>query len=390
MGTQVGIVGAGPAGLMLSHLLHREGIDSVVLEARSRDYVQQRVRAGVLEQGSVDLLVETGVADRLKREGAVHEGINLQFDGERHRVPMTELTGRAITIYGQQEVVKDLVAARLAAGGDLRFEVDDVRLDGLAADQPVIRFRHGGREQELRCDFVAGCDGFHGVCRDAVPAGVLTTYQRDYPFAWLGVLARAAPAIDELIYCNHPSGFALYSLRSPEVSRLYLQVPPDEDIAGWSDRRIWDELHHRLEIGGDWAVNEGPVLEKGVTPMRSFVVEPMQWRRLYLAGDAVHIVPPTGAKGMNLALADVRLLGQGLAAWYADRSTGLLDAYSATALRRVWRAQHFSWWMTSMLHRFADHDPYQEKLQLSHLRYVVTSRAYATSLAENYVGLRQV
>ena len=390
MRTQVGIVGAGPAGLMLSHLLHREGVESVVLEARSRDYVEQRVRAGVLEQGSVELLVETGLGDRLKREGAVHEGINLQFDSERHRVPMTELTGRAITIYGQQEVVRDLVAARLAAGADLRFEVDDVRLDGLATDQPVIRFRQAGRDEELHCDFVAGCDGFHGVCRDAVPAGVLRTYQRDYPFAWLGVLARAAPAIEELTYCDHPAGFALYSLRSPEVSRLYLQVPPEEDIAGWSDRRIWDELHRRLETGDGWVVNEGPVLEKGVTPVRSFVVEPMQWRRLYLAGDAVHIVPPTGAKGMNLALADVRLLGRGFAAWYAGGGSGLLDAYSATALRRVWRAQHFSWWMTSMLHRFAGDDAYQERLQLSQLRYVVTSRAYATSLAENYVGLPTV
>jgi len=388
--TQVGIVGAGPAGLMLSHLLHLEGVGSVVLEARSRDHVERRVRAGVLEQGSVDLLVENGVGDRLNREGAVHQGINLQFDGERHRVPMTELTGRTITIYGQQEVVKDLVAARLAAGADIRFEVSDVRLDGLAADEPVIRFRHRGRAEEVRCDFVAGCDGFHGVCRDAVPAGVLRAYERGYPFAWLGVLARAAPAIDELVYCNHPAGFALYSLRSPEISRLYLQVRPDEDLAGWPDRRIWDELHRRLETGDGWVVNEGPVLEKGVTPMRSVVVEPMQWRRLYLAGDAVHIVPPTGAKGMNLALADVRLLGQGFAAWYAHRGTDLLDDYSRTALRRVWRAQHFSWWMTSMLHRFAEDDPYQERLQLSQLRYVVSSRAYATSLAENYVGLPTV
>jgi len=390
MRTQVGIVGAGPAGLMLSHLLHREGVGSVVLEARSRDYVERRVRAGVLEQGSVDLLVENGLGDRLNREGAVHEGINLQFDGERHRVPMTELTGRAITIYGQQEVVKDLVAARLAAGADIRFEVSDVQLDGLAADEPVIRFRHRGRAEEVRCDFVAGCDGFHGVCRDAVPAGVLRVYERGYPFAWLGVLAKAAPATDELIYCNHPAGFALYSLRSPEISRLYLQVRPDEDLAGWPDRRIWDELHRRLDTGDGWVVNEGAVLEKGVTPMRSVVLEPMQWRRLYLAGDAVHIVPPTGAKGMNLALADVALLGRGFAAWYARCSTDLLDDYSRAALRRVWRAQHFSWWMTSMLHRFADDDPYQQRLQLSQLRYVVSSRAYATSLAENYVGLPTV
>lgn len=390
MRTQVGIVGAGPAGLMLSHLLHLQGIESVVIECRSREYVERRVRAGVLEQGSVDLLCRTGLGERLQREGMRHEGIELRFDSEAYRVPLTELTGRAITVYGQQEVVKDLIAARIAAGGSILFEVDDVRLDGLDSDSPVIRFRRDGREEELHCDFVAGCDGFHGISRGSVPDGVLTTYERTYPFAWLGVLAAAAPAVDELIYANHDRGFALYSLRSPEVSRLYLQVDPDEDIAAWPDERIWSELRARLETVPGWSLNEGPILEKGITPMRSFVVEPMQWERLYLAGDAVHIVPPTGAKGMNLALTDVALLGDAFAAWYAEGRTELLENYSHTALRRVWRAQHFSWWMTSMLHRLDSQDPYEEKLQSSTLHYVATSRAYATSLAENYVGLPSV
>jgi p-hydroxybenzoate 3-monooxygenase len=390
MRTQIGIVGAGPAGLMLSHLLHLHGIESVVLECRSRDYVEKRVRAGVLEQGSVDLLCRTGLGERLLREGMRHEGIELRFAGRSYRVPMTELTGRAITVYGQQEVVKDLIAARLAAGGSILFEVDDVSLQGLDSNSPVIRFRHADGEEELHCDFVAGCDGFHGVSRDSVPEGVLTTYERTYPFAWLGILAAAPPAVDELIYANHERGFALHSLRSPQISRLYLQVTPDEDIAEWPDERIWSELRARLETVPGWSLNEGPILEKSITPMRSFVVEPMQWERLFLAGDAVHIVPPTGAKGMNLALADVALLGEAFAAWYADGRTELLKEYSATALRRVWRAQHFSWWMTSMLHRLNTGDPYEEKLQLSTLNYVATSRAYATSLAENYVGLPSV
>ncbi|MBY8871373.1 4-hydroxybenzoate 3-monooxygenase [Micromonospora sp. PLK6-60] len=390
MRTQVGIVGAGPAGLMLSHLLHRHGIESVVLESRSRDHVEHRVRAGVLEQGSVDLLCRTGVGERLRREGLRHEGIELRFAGESHRVPMTELTGRAITVYGQQEVVKDLIAARLAAGGTIHFDAEVLRLAGLNSAEPVVHFRRDGRDEELRCDFVVGCDGFHGVSRGAVPEGVLTSYERTYPFAWLGVLAAAAPAVEELIYANHERGFALYSMRSPEISRLYLQVAPDEDITRWPDERIWAELRARLETVPGWSLNEGPILEKSITPMRSFVVEPMQWERLFLAGDAVHIVPPTGAKGMNLALADVALLGDAFAAWYDRADAELLTNYSATALRRVWRAQHFSWWMTSMLHRLAGDDPYEAKLQTATLRYVATSRGYATSLAENYVGLPEV
>lgn len=390
MRTQVGIVGAGPAGLMLSHLLHRQGISSVVLESRSREHVEHRLRAGVLEQGSVDLLCRTGVGERLLREGLRHEGIELRFAGESHRVPMTGLTGRAITVYGQQEVVKDLIAARLAAGGTILFDAEVTRLDGLDSPDPVVHYRRDGRDEQLRCDFVAGCDGFHGVSRGAVPDGVLTSYERAYPFAWLGVLAAAAPAVEELVYAHHERGFALYSMRSPQVSRLYLQVAPDEDIAAWPDERIWSELRLRLETVPGWSLTEGPVLEKSITPMRSFVVEPMQWERLYLAGDAVHIVPPTGAKGMNLALADVALLGEAFAAWYSHGRADLLAGYSATALRRVWRAQHFSWWMTSMLHRLAHDDPYEAKLQTATLRYAATSRAYATSLAENYVGLPEV
>ncbi|HEX6497910.1 MAG TPA: 4-hydroxybenzoate 3-monooxygenase [Micromonosporaceae bacterium] len=389
MRTRVGIVGAGPAGLMLSHLLHLYGIDSVVLECRSREYVEKRVRAGVLEQGSVDLLCRTGLGERLLREGQRHEGIELRFAGQSYRVPMTELTGRAITIYGQQEVVKDLIAARLAVGGQILFEVEDVSLHGLDSDAPVIRFRHEGRDEEIACDFVAGCDGSHGVSRASVPDGVFTAYERTYPFAWLGILAAAPPAVHELIYANHERGFALYSLRSSQISRLYLQVAPDEDINEWPDERIWAELRARLETVPGWSLNEGPILEKGITPMRSFVAEPMRWERLFLAGDAVHIVPPTGAKGMNLALADVELLGEAFAAWYREGRSDLLENYSATALRRVWRAQHFSWWMTSMLHRLGD-DPYERQLQLSTLRYVATSTPYATSLAENYVGLPHV
>jgi p-hydroxybenzoate 3-monooxygenase len=386
--TQVGIVGAGPAGLLLAHLLRLDGIDSVIVESRNRDYVEHRVRAGVLEQGSVDLLNDAGVGERLRREGLVHHGIELRFGGKGHRIDFPSLTnGRSITVYGQQEVVKDLIAARLAAGGDILFEAAEVAVHDIASDRPRLSCRHGGEEVDLSCEVLAGCDGFHGICRQAVPANVLSVFERAYPFAWLGILAKAAPTHDELIYAYHERGFALYSMRSPEITRLYLQVAPDEDVAAWPDERVWQELHARLETDDGWSLREGPVLEKGVTGMRSFVVEPMQYGRLFLAGDAAHIVPPTGAKGMNLAMADVRTLARALVPFFKSRRTELVDAYSETCLRRVWRAEHFSWWMTSMLHRFPGDDAFQQRLQRSQLEYVVNSLPAAASLAENYVGL---
>jgi p-hydroxybenzoate 3-monooxygenase len=392
MDTQVGIVGAGPAGLLLAHLLHLRGIESVVLEARSREYVEARVRAGVLEQTTVDLLDSAGVAERLHREGLVHRGLELRFDGRGHRIDFAELTGgRAITVYGQQEVVKDLIAARMDAGGELRFEVEDVSLHDLESDRPCIRFSHEGSEHELRCDVVAGCDGFHGISRPTVPDDVLRIYEREYPFAWLGILAEVAPSSEELIYCHHDRGFALHSMRSPTLTRLYLQCAPDADIEEWPDERIWEELQTRLATAeGDFVLEQGPLVEKGITPMRSFVAEPLRHGRLFLAGDAAHIVPPTGAKGLNLAAADVRVLSEALGAWYDSGDERGLDAYSDTCLRRVWRVQHFSWWMTSMLHRFGGDDPFEPRLQRSQLHYVVSSRAAATTLAENYVGLENV
>jgi p-hydroxybenzoate 3-monooxygenase len=390
MRTQIGIVGAGPAGLMLAQLLQPHGIEAVVLEARSREHVEQRIRAGVLEQGTVDLLDAAGVGERMRREGLVHHGVELQFDGERHRIPLSDLAGgRTIVVYGQTEVVKDLIAARLGSGAPLLFDVAGVTVHELDSERPVIRYEHDGVEQELECDFIAGCDGFHGVCRATIPASALRTYSREYPFGWLGILAAVAPSCNELIYAHHERGFALHSLRSPELSRLYVQCRPDEDIGEWPDERIWEELQLRLGLE-DWALAEGPVLEKGVTGMRSFVAEPMRYGHLYLAGDAAHIVPPTGAKGLNLAIADVRVLAEALASWHATGSHALLDAYSETCLRRVWRAEHFSWWMTSMLHRSPDSDPFEQRLQLSQLRNVVSSRAAATMLAENYVGLERV
>ena len=386
--TQVGIVGAGPAGLLLAHLLHLEGVASVIVEARSRDYVEHRVRAGVLEHAPVDLLKRAGVGDRLAREGLLHHGIELRFGGRGHRIDFPSLTGgRSITVYGQQEVVKDLIRARLDAGGTIEFGATDVGVHDLESDAPRVRWRKDGEAHELACDFIAGCDGFHGICRPAIPGFERAVFERAYPFAWLGILARAAPSHDELIYAYHDRGFALFSMRSPEITRLYLQVPPDEDIANWSDARIWDELHTRLETGDGWKLNEGPVLEKGITPMRSYVCEKMQHGRLFLAGDAAHIVPPTGAKGMNLAIADVHVLARALAAFLKSGTRGPLDAYAETCLARIWRAEHFSWWMTSMLHRFPGDDGFQQRLQRSQLDYTVRSRAAAASLAENYVGL---
>jgi p-hydroxybenzoate 3-monooxygenase len=375
---------------VLAHLLHLEGIDSVVLESRSREYVEHRVRAGVLEQGTVDLLREIGVGERLDREGLAHNGVELQFDGERHRIDFPSLTGgRRITVYGQQEVVKDLIAARLETGRPFLFEVSDVAVDGFEADSPTIRFKHDGEEVELSCDLIAGCDGFHGVCRDSIPAGVLTAFEREYPFAWLGILAEAPPSNEELIYAYHERGFALHSMRSPTLTRLYLQVRPDEDLDEWPDDRIWAELDERLGLEG-WTLNMGEIIEKGITGMRSFVVEPMQCGRLFLAGDAAHIVPPTGAKGLNLAVADVRVLSAGLAAWYGEGDAAALERYSSDVLRRVWRAEHFSWFMTSMLHRLEDGDAFDVKLQRAQLAYVCSSERAAASLAENYVGLEHV
>jgi p-hydroxybenzoate 3-monooxygenase len=389
MRTQVGIVGAGPAGLTLAHLLHLRGIESVILEARSREYVEQRVRAGVLEQGTVDLLVATGVGERLRREGIVHGGIELRFGGEGHRIPMSDLTGgRAITIYGQQEVVKDLIGARLAYDGPLLFETADVSIHDFETERPRITYVHGARRAELECDVIAGCDGFHGVCRESIPAGVLQLHEREYPFGWLGILATVAPSTDELIYAYHERGFALHSLRSPELSRLYLQVDPHEPIDDWPDERIWSELHLRFEREG-WTLHEGPIIEKGITPMRSFVAEPMQHGRLYLAGDAAHIVPPTGAKGLNVAVHDVKVLADALEEWYRSGSTALLESYSKTCLRRVWRVQDFSNYMTTLLHRL-DVDPFEDRLQRARLDYVCSSEAAARSLAENYVGLESV
>lgn len=380
--TQVAIVGAGPAGLVLSHLLARAGIESIVLESRSREYVERRVRAGVLEHGTVDLLVSTGVGERLQREGMVHHGIELRFDGEQHRIDLTALSGgRSITIYGQQEVVKDLIAARLAAGGRIEFEAVATAID---PEAPLVRYDQGGEPHDLHCDYVVGCDGSHGVARDALLRAGARVYEREYPFAWLGILAEAPPSTQELIYAYHDRGFALHSMRSPTLSRFYLQVRPEEQVGMWPEERIWSELRTRLGIP---ELMHGPILELGITPMRSMVVEPMQRGRLFLAGDAAHIVPPTGAKGLNLAVADVRILAAALTEWYA---TGRLDGpagYSESCLRRVWRAEHFSWWMTAMLHRFEDGDGFDARLQLSQLRYVTSSRAAGASLAENYVGL---
>ena len=388
MRTQVGIVGAGPAGLLLSHLLHRAGIESVVLERQTRAHVESRVRAGVLEQGTADLLRATGLGERLDREGMVHHAIEIAAGGRRHRIDLHGLSGgKSVVVYGQHEVVKDLVARRLADGGALRFETENVQPLGFLDEAPALRWTEHGEPHGLRCDFIAGCDGFHGVCRPSLPAGAITELDRNYPFAWLGILAEAPPVQELLIYATHPEGFALFSMRSPQISRLYLQCAPDEDIANWPDRRIWDALHRRLDSDGSARLNEGPVLQKGITAMRSFVVEPMQAGRLFLAGDAAHIVPPTGAKGMNLAVADVRVLAAALIAYYRDGREDLLASYSATCLRRVWKVQRFSWWMTQLLHRFPEHDAFGRHLQAAELDYVVHSAAARQSLAENYVGL---
>lgn len=383
MRTQVAIVGAGPAGLLLAHLLHLRGIDSVVLESKSRQYVESRVRAGVLEHQTVDALNEAGVGERMMRDGLLHHGIFLHFDGTSHRIDFEELTGRAVMIYGQQEVVRDLIAARLAAREPLFFEVESVSVHDSQGDRPYVLYRSGGMEQRLDCDFIAGCDGFHGVCRDSLPAGALEVFERIYPFAWLGILAEAPPASHELVYASHADGFALLSMRSASVSRLYLQCAPDEDLGQWGDERIWSQLQKRL--GSSLAT--GPVLQKSITPMRSFVVEPMSRGRLFLAGDAAHIVPPTGAKGMNQAIADVQILARALESFYQSGRFDALHGYSRTCLRRVWKVQRFSWWMTTLLHRFDTDNAFDRRRQLAELDYVVSSRAASQTLAENYVGL---
>jgi p-hydroxybenzoate 3-monooxygenase len=388
MRTQVGIVGAGPAGLLLSHLLQREGIDSIVLDNRSRADIEATVRAGVLEQGTVDLLQALGLGERMRREGAIHHGIELRFAGRGHRIDLSELTGgKAITVYAQHEVLKDLVAARLDAGGTIVFGAEDVSVHDLDCTAPVVRYRHADAAAELTCDFIAGCDGFHGICRPAIPQSARSEFSRVYPFGWFGILTRAQPSSHELIYTHHRRGFALVSTRSPDIQRLYLQCDPHDVVTNWSDDRIWAEFRARLATHDGWAPREGPVIQKNIVAMRSFVCETMRYGRLFLAGDAAHIVPPTGAKGLNLAAADARLLAQAVAAFYADGRHDLLDSYPATALRRIWRAEHFSWWMTSMLHQFPGNDPFQERLQIAELGYVTGSRAKAVTLAENYVGL---
>ncbi len=385
--TQVGIVGAGPAGLLLSHLLALRGIDSIVVENRSRAYCEARQRAGLLEAGSVELLRQVGLGDRMDAEGLEHGGIYLQFAGERHHLDFRDLTGgRWVTIWAQTEIVKDLIRARLAAGAAIEFEVSDTGVADLDTDSPVLRFTDAaGTRHEVTCDVIAGCDGFHGICRDSMPPGLLRVAERDYPYAWLGILATVPPSTDELIYCRHEHGFALHTMRSPQVSRLYLQVPADEDIERWPDDRIWAELQRRLAVPG-WELKTGPITEKAVSPMRSFVATPMQYGRMFLAGDAAHIVPATGAKGLNLALADVTALAAALASLLRDHDPRAATEYSDTCLRRVWRATHFSWWMTTMLHIDPHADEFGAELQLSQLRYVTTSRAAAVTLAENYTG----
>lgn len=385
--TTVGIIGAGPAGLLLSHLLHRQGIDNVVLELRDRAYVERRQRAGILEQDTVDVLRASGAGARMDRRGLEHHGIELRFDRRSHRIDFPSLTGgRSVMVYAQTEVVKDLIALRQEAGGTILFEAEALSVDGIETDRPTVRYRHEGAEHTLDCEFVVACDGFHGIGRRSLPEDVLSVTERTYPFSWLGILADVAPSCDELIYAHHERGFALHSMRSPEVSRLYLQVDPDDSTDNWPDERIWDELEARFAVDGDWQLKRGPITEKSITPMRSFVAEPLRHGRLFLAGDAAHIVPPTGAKGLNLAVADVTLLAQALTRHHTRRDESLLDAYSETALRRVWRAEHFSYTMTTLLHTSPDDTAFDRGLRLSHLRYLANSGAASASLAENYVG----
>jgi p-hydroxybenzoate 3-monooxygenase len=387
--TQVGIVGAGPAGLLLSHILHLHGIESIVLERHTRNDVEAIIKAGVLEQGTVDLLNQIGAGDRMMREGLRHEGIVLRYDGRDARIDLAGLTGgKAVKIYAQHDVIKDLVKLRLETGGDIRFEAKDVSVYDLDEAQPKIRYRDtDGTVHEIACDFIAGCDGTQGISRPSIPAGALNVYERLYPFGWFGILCKAPPSSDELIYSMHERGFVLVSTRSPDVQRMYFQCSPTEKVADWSDDRIWAEFRARLATRDGWEPKEGPIFSKTVIGMRSLVVEPMRYGRLFLAGDSAHVVPPTGAKGLNLAATDAQILAKALTAYYENKGTDGLDRYSATALRRIWKATRFSWWMTSMMHTFPGSDAFQHRLQVAELDYVTGSRAGATALAENYVGL---
>jgi p-hydroxybenzoate 3-monooxygenase len=387
MRTQVGIVGAGPAGLMLSHLLKLAGIDSIVVENRSREYCENRVRAGLMENWVARMLVDTGVGERLQREAMVHDGIFLGFNGEAHKLDFVKLIDKHVYIYDQKEVVTDLIAHRLGEGGQILFEVAETSVHDFTSDRPKICFTHDGQAQEIECDFIAGCDGFHGICRPSLPVGSWRGYDRIYPYAWLGILSDSPPPEKELIYSYHERGFALFSMRGPQLSRLYLQVAPDEEIDAWPDARVWEELTVRL--GGVRPLKEGKVLQKGITPMRSYVAEPMQHGRLFLAGDSAHIVPPTGAKGMNLAMADILVLARAFERQYKSGRDGDLEAYSATVLGRIWKGQRFSWWMTQMFHRQhgGEYAAFDMKRQLAELDYVTSSHAASVSLAENYAGL---
>jgi len=384
--TQVAIIGAGPSGLLLSQLLHVNGIDSVIIERQSRDYVEGRIRAGVLEQGTVELLIEAGVGDRLLRDRLVHDGFAVGFAGRTCRIDIKGLTGKAVSVYGQTEVTKDLMAARIDAGAKIFFEASEVSVAGFMDNRPSVRFTHEGRTHEFECDYIAGCDGYHGVCRRSIPQTSMQVFERVYPFGWLGILADVPPATHELIYSNHERGFALCSMRSPTRSRYYVQCATDENIEEWPDSRFWDELRRRLPAEVADAVTTGPSIEKSIAPLRSFVVEPLRFGSLFLVGDAAHIVPPTGAKGLNLAAADVRILYRALVERYRTGSTELVDRYSETCLRRIWKAERFSWWFTSVTHKFSD-DAFAHRLQLAELDYLESSNAALTSVAENYVGL---
>ena len=387
MRTQVAIIGAGPAGLMLGRLLEQAGIDAVIVERKSADYVLSRIRAGVLEQGTIELLDRAGVGARMHTEGLVHDGVELSFDGDRHRVDFSALIGRHVMVYGQTEVTRDLMNARSASGTPTIYEAEDVAVHDFDSGSPRVTYRKDGIAHEIGCDFIAGCDGYHGVSRKSVPADALNTFERVYPFGWLGVLVEQPPVADELIYAHHQRGFALCSMRSPMRSRYYVQVPADEQVSAWSDDRFWDELRARLDPQTAAAISTGPSIEKSIAPLRSFVAEPLRFGAMFLAGDAAHIVPPTGAKGLNLAMSDVRALAEALIEFYGEASAAGIDHYSRHVLDRIWKAERFSWWMTSLLHTFPESGPFGRRIQRAEFDYLRSSEAAQRSLAENYVGL---